>query len=90
MKEFIEYITKNLVDKPDQVVVSEEMHDNAVVYTLKVADDDIGKVIGKRGQTATALRILTAAVNKKAGRKGKLKILEKNESPSSTNVQPQQ
>lgn len=80
MRDFIEYVTKQLVDQPDDVIVTEETKDDAIVYTLKVADNDIGKVIGKKGKTAFALRILTSAVNKKAGKKAFLKIHEKDKS----------
>jgi predicted RNA-binding protein YlqC (UPF0109 family) len=88
MKEFIEYIAKNLVDKSDDVVVQEEIRNDTTVYLLKVADDDIGKIIGKNGNTVAALRLLTVAVNKKAGKKAKLKIVEKNQAPSASSSAP--
>ena len=60
MKEFIEFIAKHLVDSPDQVNVDEkESEDNKVTLSLKVQSDDVGKVIGKQGKTAQAMRTLT-------------------------------
>jgi predicted RNA-binding protein YlqC (UPF0109 family) len=69
MKNFIESIAKQLVDLPDEVVVEESMRDGKVVYRVKVAHTDIGKVIGKKGRTAFALRTIASAVGKKNGKK---------------------
>ena len=77
MKEFIEYITKHLVDDPDRVEVTEHTENNETVYAVKVADADIGKMIGKKGKTAYALRILTMAAGKKQGVKAIFKLIEK-------------
>ncbi len=76
MKEFIEYIARQLVDQPDSVVVEEETKDDKLVLKLKVAQPDIGKIIGKKGRTAFALRTLVAAVGKKAGKKVMLEVLD--------------
>jgi predicted RNA-binding protein YlqC (UPF0109 family) len=76
MKEFIEYIAKQLVDQPDSVVLEEETQDDKLILKLKVAQTDIGKVIGKKGRTAFALRTLVAAVGKKAGKKVLLEVLD--------------
>ncbi len=58
MKEFIEFIAKQLVDKPDNVIVEETTPDeNTIAVTLKVDNSDIGKVIGKHGQNVKAMRI---------------------------------
>jgi hypothetical protein len=76
MKEFIEYIAKQLVDQPENVVIEEETKDEMLVLKLKVAQPDIGKVIGKRGRTAFALRTLVAAVGKKSGKKVALEIVD--------------
>ena len=76
MKEFIEYIAKQLVDQPDQVSVEEEVNEDKLLLKLKVAQPDIGKVIGKKGRTAFALRTLVAAVGKKAGKKVMLEVLD--------------
>ncbi len=65
MKELVEYIAKSIVDEPDQVTVSEGYGDG-IVLTLHVASDDMGKVIGKQGRIATAIRTLlkVAAIKK--------------------------
>lgn len=76
MKEFVEYIAKQLVDQSDQVSISEEVHDDKLILKLKVAQPDIGKIIGKKGRTAFALRTLVAAVGKKSGKKVSLEVLD--------------
>lgn len=74
MKEFIEFIVKHLVDKPDEVQVKEVKGERVTVFELHVGDGDMGKVIGKRGQTALAIRTLLKAVS--ASRKENRCILE--------------
>lgn len=65
MKELIEVLAKSLVDNPDQVFVAEKIDGEVIFLELKVADSDMGKVIGKRGRIAKALRtVLKAAANK--------------------------
>lgn len=65
MKELVEVLAKSLVDNPDQVLVTEKLEGNSIILELKVADSDMGKVIGKRGRIAKALRtVLKAAANK--------------------------
>jgi predicted RNA-binding protein YlqC (UPF0109 family) len=76
MKEFVEYVVKHLVDNPEEVRVSEVFGKTTVVYELKVAQPDMGKVIGKSGRTAHALRVLLSAVARKAGKHASLEILE--------------
>lgn len=76
MKEFVEYITRQLVDQPDSVKIEEEVSDDKIILKLKVAQPDIGKVIGKKGRTAFALRTLVAAVGKKTGKKVRLEVLD--------------
>jgi len=76
MKDFVEYIAKQLVDQPEFVVIDEESKDEKLVLKLKVAQSDIGKVIGKRGRTAFALRTLVAAVGKKMGKKVSLEVVD--------------
>ena len=62
MKEFIEFIAKHLVDNPDSVVIDEKNpEENKVVLSLKVQADDVGKVIGKKGRNAQALRTILGA-----------------------------
>ena len=76
MKEFIEYIVKHLVDNPDAVKVNEIDGERTVVFELRVGDGDMGKVIGRRGQTAKSLRTLLAAASAKNGKRAVLEILE--------------
>jgi len=76
MKEFIEYIVKRLVDRPEEVQVTEISGDRTVVYELRVGDGDLGKVIGKRGQTAKSIRTLLTAAAAKKGKRAVLEILE--------------
>jgi len=77
MKEFIEYIAKNLVDEPNSVRVDEIAEDNRVVLRLHVSKNDLGKVIGKQGKTAKSMRILLTAVAAKNNMSGQLEIDEK-------------
>ena len=58
MKELVEYIARAIVDNPDEVKITEEPTDDGVVLKLEVAQEDKGKVIGKQGQTAKAIRTL--------------------------------
>jgi len=76
MKDFIELIAKNLVDKPDEVKVTEIDGERTIVYELRVGEGDLGKVIGKRGQTAKSIRIILAAASAKRGKRAVLEILE--------------
>lgn len=76
MKEFIEFIIKHLVDKPEEVQVNEITGERTVVFELRVGKGDMGKVIGRRGQTARALRILLVACAAKQGKRSVLEILE--------------
>ncbi|MCJ7458078.1 MAG: KH domain-containing protein [candidate division Zixibacteria bacterium] len=76
MKQFIETIVKNLVDHPDQVSVSEVEGEKTTVYELRVGPGDLGKVIGKKGRTAGAIRILISAASAKKGKRAMLEILE--------------
>ncbi len=73
MKELVEYIAKSLVDHPDQVRVNQIPGDSTVVIELEVAPDDMGKVIGKEGRIANAIRSLLKIA---AAREGKRAILE--------------
>lgn len=76
MRDFIENIAKHLVDKPDEVNVTEIDGERTIVYELRVGHGDLGKVIGKRGQTAKSIRILLAAASAKRGKRAVLEILE--------------
>jgi len=76
MKEFIEFIIKHLVDKPDEVQVNEIVGERTVVYELRVGEGDMGKVIGRGGQTVISLRTLIVAVTAKQDKRAVLEILE--------------
>lgn len=69
MKELVEVIAKALVDNPDEVVVTEENTDRALIVSLKVADDDMGKVIGKQGRIAKSIRSVVKAAASKDDKK---------------------
>ncbi len=76
MKELIEYIAKSLVDNPDEVSVSEIEGEQTSVIELKVAKEDLGKVIGKQGRTARAMRTILGAASTKAKKRAVLEIIE--------------
>ena len=76
MKEFIEYIARQLVDQPEAVSLTEEIDGDTIVYKLTVAQPDIGKVIGKKGRTAFALRTIVSAIGRKAGKKVLLEVVD--------------
>jgi predicted RNA-binding protein YlqC (UPF0109 family) len=76
MKELVEYIAKALVDSPEQVSVSEVEGEITSVIELKVAKSDLGKVIGKQGRTARAMRVILSAASTKLNKRAVLEILE--------------
>ncbi len=76
MKDLVLYIAKQLVDHPDSVDVKEFEGDQAMVLELRVARDDLGKVIGKQGRTARALRTVLAAAAATQHKRTVLEILE--------------
>ncbi|MCJ7439997.1 MAG: KH domain-containing protein [Thermoanaerobaculaceae bacterium] len=76
MKELVEQIAKALVDQPDKVQVREVQGEQTTVLELRVATEDLGKVIGKQGKTARAVRTLLAAAGMKVRRRFVLEILE--------------
>jgi predicted RNA-binding protein YlqC (UPF0109 family) len=76
MKALVELIAKSLVDKPEEVVVSEIDGERTIVFELRVATSDIGKVIGKQGNTARAIRTILSAAGSKLGKRCVLEILE--------------
>jgi hypothetical protein len=69
MKELVEVIAKALVDNPDEVVVTETEKDKVVVIDLKVAQTDMGKVIGKSGRIAKSIRTVVSAASAKSDKK---------------------
>ena len=76
MKELVEVIAKSLVDYPDEVQVTETENDKAVVLELKVAQSDMGKVIGKQGRIAKAIRTAVKAAASKEDRKVIVEIMQ--------------
>jgi predicted RNA-binding protein YlqC (UPF0109 family) len=75
MKELIEYIAKSLASKPEEVVVHEEVEDDRVVLRLEVADEDKGKIIGRQGRVAQAMRVLLRVAAVKNGARAVLEIV---------------
>lgn len=75
-RDFVEFIVKNIVERPDDVEVSRSVDEMGVLITLKVNKDDMGKVIGKNGQTAKSLRILLRVIGSKNNARVNLKIVE--------------
>ncbi len=76
MKGLIEYIARALVDQPAAVELKSSDAEGGVLYELKVAPDDVGKVIGRDGRTVNALRTVVAAAAAKKGEKARLEILD--------------
>jgi predicted RNA-binding protein YlqC (UPF0109 family) len=76
MKQLVEQIAKALVDQPDKVQVREVEGEQTTVLELRVAQEDLGKVIGKQGKTARAMRTLLAAAGMKVRKRFVLEILE--------------
>ena len=79
MQELIEYIVKAVVDIPDQVDVRQVTSDKAVLIEVRVAADDVGKVIGREGRIANALRTIAKAAAVKDGRRASLEIIPPDE-----------
>ena len=76
MKDLIKYIAQALVDDPDQVEVAEVEGHKLLIIELKVAKNDIGKIIGKQGRTAQAIRTILAAASAKVKKRTVLEIME--------------
>jgi len=76
MKDFLIYIVKQIVDNPQDVEVNEINGERTIVLELHVAKGDMGKVVGRKGQNAAALRTLLAAASAKTGKRSVLEILE--------------
>jgi len=76
MRDLIEYIAKSLVDRPEDVSVHATEGEKTTIIELRVAQEDLGKVIGKQGRTARAMRILLNAAGTKMGKRCVLEILE--------------
>jgi predicted RNA-binding protein YlqC (UPF0109 family) len=76
LEELLTFVARNLVDEPDEVQVNVVDGDRAVIYELSVAEDDLGKVIGKDGRTARAIRTLMASTSGRQRKRAILEILE--------------
>jgi predicted RNA-binding protein YlqC (UPF0109 family) len=76
LKDLVLFLARALVEHPDQVSVEEIEEPDAVVYELKVAESDLGRVIGRQGRTAKALRTVLSAASAKMRRRAILEILE--------------
>jgi len=76
MKSLVEQMAKALVDKPEDVAVTEVVGEKTTVYELKVDTSDLGKVIGKQGKTARSMRTILGAAGTKLGKRCVLEILE--------------
>jgi uncharacterized protein len=76
MKELVQYLAKSLVTNPDAVEVKETQTDDASVFELKVAKEDLGRIIGKQGRTAKSIRTLLNAAASRGNRKVVLEIVE--------------
>ncbi|MCL5023847.1 MAG: KH domain-containing protein [Nitrospirae bacterium] len=76
MKELVEAMARALVDSPDEVSVQEVDGEKTTVFELRVASTDLGKVIGKQGKTARAMRTILGAAGTKIGKRCVLEILE--------------
>lgn len=75
MKELVEYIAKSLVDDPSQVKVTEILEGGSTILELEVSPEDMGRVIGKNGRVANAMRILVRVIASKEGKRVTLEIL---------------
>jgi len=75
MKELVEYIAKSIVNSPEEVVVTEEEDERGITLKLQVADEDKGRVIGKQGRIAEAMRTLVRVKAAKTGSRAILQIL---------------
>ena len=76
MKELIEYIAKALVDHPEKVEVKEIAGERTLLYEIHVGEGDLGKIIGKEGRTAKAIRSIIAAAGMKQGKRAQVEIIE--------------
>lgn len=77
MKELVELITKALVDHPENVTINETAGESIIILEIKVGQDDIGKVIGKEGRIANAIRTVVKAAAAKQGKKVTVEIITK-------------
>ena len=76
MKELLTYIVQSLVDNPDEVTVEEKATERETVFEVRVADGDMGKVIGRQGRIVRQIRVLMKAVGQRQGKKVSVEILD--------------
>jgi predicted RNA-binding protein YlqC (UPF0109 family) len=76
LKEYITFIAQSLADKPEEVLVTEVPGEHAVVYELRVAKEDLGKIIGRQGRTARAVRLLLGAASTRLKKRSVMEIVE--------------
>lgn len=76
MQEFIEYLVKNLVEHPDKVMVECTQGSSDILVQIRVADNDVGKVVGKQGKTINALRTITSSIGTRLGCRLKLDLIQ--------------
>lgn len=76
MKELLTYIVQSLVDNPDKVTVNEKAAERETVFEVRVADGDMGKVIGRQGRIVRQIRVLMKAVGQRQGKKVSVEILD--------------
>jgi predicted RNA-binding protein YlqC (UPF0109 family) len=76
MRALIEFIAGKLVDHPEQIAVTQQEDEENIILELRVAQEDLGKVIGKQGRTARAMRAVLAAANTGEGKRTRLEIVE--------------
>lgn len=76
MKELLTYIVRSLVDNPDQVNVTERASGDETVFEVRVADGDMGKVIGRQGRVVKEIRVLMKAVAQRKGEKVSVEVLD--------------
>ena len=76
MEDFVAYIIKNLVSKPEDVLVSSSDDQEQICIEIRVAAEDVGKVIGRRGNTINALRTIVRTVATRLGRKAQVELIQ--------------
>lgn len=90
MKELIEYIAKSIVNKPEAVVVTEEQDSERLVLKLQVDPEDTGRVIGKQGRVAQAMRTLLRVMSVREGIRARLEIVSEAEAPAEAEAETSQ
>ena len=76
MKELLTYVARNLVEHPDQVTVTETVEDGETVLELRVAPEDMGKVIGRQGRIAKEIRVLVRSLAQRCGKRVSVEIVD--------------